>query len=122
MEPKRLLRWLPALALMAVIFWLSSQPDTALPDFGALDILVKKGAHFTGYALLALSYAFALGPNSGRSIFLSFILTLLYAVTDEIHQSFVPGRHASIWDIALDISGALLALTLLTRPKRNPVP
>jgi VanZ family protein len=52
-------------------------------------------------------------------------LTLLYAVTDEIHQSFVPGRHPSIWDVVIfDNLGALIGLWLMHsyRKEKRPAP
>ena len=103
-------RWLPALAVMAVIFLFSAQPSRALPDFGWADRLMKKGGHMAGYGLLALSFWHALGWRSDRG-WLAWLLTVLYAVTDEFHQSFVAGRHPSPWDVAVfDNLGALVAL------------
>jgi VanZ family protein len=102
--------WLPALLTMMVIFWFSSQPAVELPNFNWADRLVKKSGHVLGYALLALSYWFALGLEAKR-YWLAWLLTILYAMTDEYHQSFVLGRHASAWDVVIfDNIGALLSL------------
>jgi VanZ family protein len=102
--------WLPALLTMAVIFWFSSQPLVELPNFNWADRLVKKSGHVLGYALLALSYWFAIGMDSKR-YWLAWLLTIFYAITDEYHQSFVLGRHASAWDVVIfDNLGALAAL------------
>lgn len=103
-------RWVPALVLMLVIFGFSSQAGDDLPDFAGWDYFVKKGAHAIGYGLLALSYLRALG---GRRYFLSWLLAVLYSATDEFHQSFVPGRRASLVDVLVfDNLGAMLALFL----------
>jgi VanZ family protein len=103
-------RWLPAVLLMLVIFTLSSRPGDDLPRFGGWDYFVKKGAHALGYGLLALSYLRAL-PK--RNYVLAWILTLLYAATDEFHQSFVPGRNASLVDVLVfDNLGAVAGLWL----------
>lgn len=103
-------RWVPALVLMAIIFAFSSRTGDDLPDFGGWDYFVKKGAHAIGYGLLALSYMRALG---GRKYLLAWLLAVLYSATDEFHQSFVPGRSASIIDVLVfDNLGAALALFL----------
>ena len=97
---------------MAIIFYFSSRPSTELPNFGWLDYLVKKGGHFTIYALLAITFWYALGWRRDR-VWLAWLLAALYAVTDEFHQSFVPGRHPSVWDVVIfDTFGALIALWL----------
>jgi len=103
-------RWLPAIVLMAAIFTFSSIPSSGLPDYGFWDMLVKKGGHAVGYALLALSYWYWLGfdPKKG---WLAWLLAVLYAAADEFHQSFTPGRHPSIYDVLIyDNLGALLAV------------
>ncbi|GAB4504022.1 MAG: hypothetical protein Fur0043_10150 [Anaerolineales bacterium] len=115
---KHLTRWLPAVLLMAVIFVFSSIPSDEMPSFDWADLLVKKGGHALGYGLLALSYARGLRsyawPESSRSrrrrCFVAFLMVVLYAVSDEYHQSFTPGRHPSIWDVFIDSGGAALAL------------
>lgn len=95
---------------MAVIFYFSAQPSFALPDFGWADYLVKKGGHMAGYGLLALSFWYALEWKSDKR-WLAWLLAILYAVTDELHQAYVPGRHPSPWDVAIfDNLGALAAL------------
>ena len=105
-----LLRWLPAVVMMLVIFAFSAQSVQVLPDFGWADYLVKKGGHMVGYALLALSFWYALEWRSDRR-WLAWLLAILYAITDELHQSYVPGRHPSIWDVVIfDNLGALISL------------
>jgi VanZ family protein len=102
--------WAPALLMMTVIFCFSAQPSVELPNFDWADRLVKKSGHIVGYALLALSYWFALGLESNQH-WLAWVLTIIYAMTDEYHQSFVLGRHASAWDVLIfDNIGALVSL------------
>jgi VanZ family protein len=104
--------WFPALLVMLVIFIFSSQPSDGLPDFGWADRIIKKGAHMFGYGLLALSYWHAFAWT-GRGRNLAWILAILYACTDEIHQSFIPGRHPSIWDVLVfDNLGGIISLWL----------
>ena len=103
-------RWFPALLVMSMIFWFSAQPGEALPVFSWADKIVKKSGHMIGYSLLALSYWYALGMDDKRH-WLVWLLAMLYAATDEYHQSFVPGRHPSVWDVVIfDNIGVLVAL------------
>ena len=115
------LRWLPAIATMIVIFLFSSLPSSEVPSFGFLDVLIQNGGHFLGYVLLALAFGFALPPRFARlkrSIVI-VALALMYALSDEYHQSFVPGRNASWWDIFVDGVGATTAALLLMRYSPN---
>jgi len=109
-----LLRWLPALFMMLVIFWFSSQPAPGLPNFDWADKIVKKGGHVIGYALLAGFYWGALGFRKEKAR-LAWFLAILYAMTDEFHQSFVPGRHPSAWDVLIfDNFGSLISLWVVS--------
>jgi len=107
--------------MMAVIFAFSSIPSKEIPGFGPFDLLVKKGGHATGYALLALANLRALGRNQGgyktRTYIMAWLLAVLYSATDEFHQSFVPGRHSAITDVGIDALGAALGLLLRLRLK-----
>ena len=107
-----LVRWFPALGMMAAIFALSSLTSDRIPFFGEYDLLVKKGAHAVGYAMLATAYYFAL-PSRLSPVYravLSFLMAVLFALSDEFHQSFVRGRHSALRDVGIDSLGALLAL------------
>jgi VanZ family protein len=127
---KRLCFWLPALVMMSIIFLVSSTPSSDIPNFDWADTLVKKGGHMLGYALLALAYwnglrTARIGGNFDLSeagwratvkrpvLLSSWTLAVLYAVTDEFHQSFVAGRHSSPLDVLIDASGAAIGLLLL---------
>lgn len=108
------LRWLPAVLVMGIIFALSSLPANRIPFFGRYDVLIKKGAHALGYGLLALAYAYAL-PSRLSLPFrwgLSLVMAVLFALSDEFHQSFVEGRSSSLTDVFIDGVGAAFALTL----------
>jgi len=108
-------RWLPALILMAVIFAASDTPGEQLPDFQSWDRIVKKGGHMLGYALLCVAYLYGLEgtrrTSAGRILF-AILLTAVYAATDEFHQSFTPGRSATLLDVGLDAAGAVLGGSL----------
>jgi VanZ family protein len=104
-------RWLAVAGCMALIFFLSSQPQLPSPPDPLADLIFQKGAHFTVYAVLAVLFRRALPPS--RSIWaLSWVLTVLYAASDEWHQSFVPGRHPQLTDVLIDACGALTGLLI----------
>jgi VanZ family protein len=103
-------RWAPAVLLMAVIFLLSSIPSEAMPVFGRYDWPVKKLGHVTGYALLSYSILRGLGRKDLPSIGLAWLLTVLFGASDELHQAFVPGRQSSLIDIGIDAIGAFFGV------------
>lgn len=108
------IRWIPAGAMMVLIFVASSQPASALPYFGALDFLVKKGGHAIGYALLGLAYFYAL-PARLPVLYkaaLALLMAVLFSLSDEFHQSFVEGRTSTFRDVMIDTIGAGIALSV----------
>lgn len=105
-------KWLPALLVMGLIFWFSSQPSSNLPNFDRADKVLKKGGHILGYAMLSWSYWYALDRKPNRR-WIAWLGAILYAATDEYHQSFVIGRYPSAWDVfVFDNLGALIALSV----------
>lgn len=138
----RLRPLLPALAWMGVIFLFSSSlfgaeetgtlfrgiirllyPAASPDTVEAMNFAIRKTAHFTEYAVLALLWSSGLrrtGRDALNSALLAFIISAAYAASDELHQSFVPGRTASFMDVLLDCSGAAAAcLALLVRHKKS---
>jgi VanZ family protein len=114
-------RWIPALVMMSVIFVFSAQPSENLPKFDLLDKVVKKGGHIIGYGLLGLAYLYAIGFNRKRYS-IAWLLAILYAITDEFHQSLVSSRHPSVWDVMVfDNLGAIAALYLHYRKSNSNV-
>jgi VanZ family protein len=107
--------WGISVLMMAVIFIFSSTPVDKLPYFGFSDTLVKKGGHMLGYGLLSVAYWHGLKWEE-KHIKWAWIFAVLYAVTDEFHQSFVSGRHPSVFDVILfDATGAGIALWIIRR-------
>lgn len=99
-----------------VLLWLF--PEISEERLALVHFIVRKAAHFTEYAVLALLAARAfLGSSRDvlrRRWFLSsLILVTVYALSDEYHQRFVPTRTGSVYDSLIDISGGLTALLLL---------
>jgi uncharacterized protein YfiM (DUF2279 family) len=108
-------RWGPALVVMALIFIASGTPSSELPQFGGWDVFAKKGGHILGYALLAAAYCHAMNNSRGITKFQVITavgLAILYAISDEFHQSFTPGRTASARDIGIDAAGVSIGLAL----------
>jgi VanZ family protein len=101
--------WLPVVAWMGLIFYLSAQPDLPSPTSGWVGDLLSIVGHAFMFGVLAVLWARALGARR-LALPLALVLTLLYALFDEFHQSFVPGRHADPLDLVCDGAGAALAL------------
>jgi VanZ family protein len=103
-ESRALTHWLPVVLWAAVIFSLSAIPSLGT-GLGTWDLLLRKCAHMTEYAVLAFLLARAIGREAP-----ALLLGVLYAASDEFHQSFVRGRHASAVDVAIDTVGLLIGL------------
>lgn len=92
-----------AFAWMAFIFYLSSQPSLHVPP---VMVGQDKVMHFITYAVLGFFAARAVGPVRGamswRRVAVAAMCALLYGVSDEFHQSFVPGRSPSVFDLLAD--------------------
>ncbi len=115
-KPKKALElfslWAPVLAQMALIYYFSAQPagSAVLESFP----LPAGLGHLGGYGLLGLLLYRAFNRGLRGWSFLaarnSLLVAVLYAISDEVHQLFVPGRQATLTDVAIDTAGALLAL------------
>jgi VanZ family protein len=100
-------RWLPVLVWAGVIFAFSSVPSLN-SGLGGWDYVLRKGAHMTEYAILAVLLVRATGSYAW-----AVALAVAYAASDEVHQVFVRGRHGSPIDVGIDAVGALIGITLL---------
>jgi VanZ family protein len=101
------LRWLPALAIMVIIFTFSSMQDKGIKMPSAfktkpIDIVVSKSAHVFLFGSLAVALEFGFGKVDKNTKLLIVILVMLYGISDEIHQWFVPNREPRIIDVAID--------------------
>ena len=116
LRKNRPLRWAAVVAWMGLIFFLSAQPKLpnvmppGLPQFQ--DVI----GHFTVYAVLAALLWWALrGTGVRHPLLWALAATVLYSLTDEFHQSFVPNRHPDVFDLATDLAGAVTALVIVWR-------
>jgi VanZ family protein len=117
--------WLPAILWLVALFVLSTSvfsaantgkvivpilrfllPGTPEPTIMMLHGLIRKAAHFTNYGILF--WILIRGPMAGRP-YLALMICVCYAFLDEGHQILVPGRTPSLYDVALDSSGALFS-------------
>jgi VanZ family protein len=110
------------LILQPLLRWLV--PHISDDRVAFVHFLLRKCAHFTGYAVLGLLAARAFITSTQtrlhRNWFLAaLVLVALYAFTDEYHQSFVPSRTGSIYDSFIDIAGGFTALILLAQFQRK---
>jgi VanZ family protein len=101
--------WLPVLVWAAVIFAFSSIPSLS-SGLGTWDTILRKVAHVTEYAVLGALLYRALGREP-----LALAAGVAYAATDELHQHFVRGRHASPVDVAIDAVGVAVGMLLWLR-------
>ncbi|MBB3114422.1 hypothetical protein FHS18_006543 [Paenibacillus phyllosphaerae] len=118
------LRFVPAIVWMGVIYFLSDQTgeelNTFLPWMQKLFPMMSdfNWGHFAAYFILALSFDYGFGSNSDRLPvkLVIVMLCLLYGVTDEYHQSFVGGRTPDWHDLRNDTIGAALAVLTTSLP------
>jgi VanZ family protein len=130
--------WLPVLLWMALIFAASAdlgstqhtsriigpflrffKPDISPEAIHNVQVAVRKAGHLTGYAILGILLLrarqrafFANGWNSKSARFAETVATL-YAITDELHQSTVPSRMGSAWDVLIDAIGAAIGIAAI---------
>ncbi len=98
--------WVPVLAWAALIFAFSSVPDLGT-GLGGWDLVLRKIAHAVEFAILGALLARAVG-----NAWLAFALGVLYAVGDEVHQTFVPGRQGALLDVVIDTVGVVAGVVV----------
>jgi VanZ family protein len=115
---KKLDPWAPPLALMAVIFFFSAQPNLN-SGLGWIDHVGRKFVHASEYALLCFLWWRALRTVLAHpaALYAAFAIAVGYAATDEFHQGFVAGRHSTWVDVVIDSLGAGIAVLLIHRAR-----
>ena len=113
--PRRstLTAWLPVILWACVIFAFSSVPSLGT-GLGAWDVVLRKLTHVSEYAILGFLLARAV-----RRPAVAVVLAAGYAVTDEMHQTLVEGRHGAPLDVAIDTAGALGGVLVWLRWSRR---
>lgn len=138
---RKIYPWLLVILWMALIFYLSHQPANTSNGLskGATEIIVetvekiapsvdiniksfnhnlRKNAHFFAYLVLGILVANGLrssGVSGYRAIGLAILICSLYAISDEVHQLFVPGRGGQVKDIVIDSAGAIVGISGFNR-------
>lgn len=99
--------------------WVNEVVEQVAPDaefkMDEISFFVRKNAHFFAYMLLAILSLNAVRRSWSRgwmSMGVAFIISVLYAISDEVHQLFVPGRSGQVSDVLLDSIGALVGIVL----------
>jgi VanZ family protein len=112
---------LPPVTWMLLIFLFSAQSTLPHAADSLLDLLIKKGLHMLSYAILLLLWYRALSakPRAFAPLVVAWVLTVLYAASDEFHQTFVPGRSGRALDVIVDASGASLAVLSIWLARRR---
>lgn len=109
---KFIIYWLPIILWASLIFYFSSVPGLASGLTVFWDVFWRKLAHASEFGIL--NFLIFRAPRRGRqfnfisALVLSALVTLLYAASDEWHQSFVPGREGKLSDVGIDLLGMLL--------------
>ena len=105
--------WLPVIAWCGLIFYLSHVPHLRISPYW-WDYPLRKMAHMAEYAILArlVTRAFrgSTAWSASKIFFAAMLFVAFYASTDEVHQHFVVGRHGSIIDVLIDVTGAWIGL------------
>lgn len=129
MNQRKIIKILILILWMGIIFVFSHQPNSGETTYNIIDgvltgvkteslidiinFIIRKTAHLTEYFILTLLFVFLLKEytkNDNKIIIISIIFCLLYACTDEYHQSFIVGRTSCLRDVLIDTSGGLLCL------------
>jgi len=87
-------------------------PNVSDATIASVQLIVRKCAHLTEYAVLAALLYRAFRQHRERVLGVALIIAALYAALDEFHQSFVASRTASPWDVLIDCMGALIGLVI----------
>jgi Predicted integral membrane protein len=112
---RRVLVWAPVIAWAGLIFAFSAQPNLRFVPDSRLDFVVRKLGHMGVFGILALLLWRALAETTAwrRPWAWGLALAVLYAASDELHQTFVATRHPSVVDVGIDAAGALIAVTVV---------
>lgn len=104
--------WLPALFWMIIIFIFSTRESVQVSEQTLVNFVFFKTLHVIEYAVLFVLYVRAVRNSMAIKIrelyIIAFLLTIAYAVTDELHQTFVPSRQGQPRDVIIDGFGAML--------------
>ena len=111
---KKILRfWGPVVVWAGIIFLFSARPVVPASQIFWKDFIIKKTAHVIEYGILASLLYRALkesGVGKYNAGLIAILIALIYGATDELHQSFTPGREPRVRDVFFDTIGAILSV------------
>lgn len=100
-----------------IIIWIQNNLHISIPE-----IIIRKGAHMSEYALLTLTFIYGFYKNRFpiNKIYLYSILScFLYACSDELHQLFIDGRSGQLTDVFIDTAGGLIMIAIIFLIKKR---
>ena len=110
--------WGPVVLWMGVIFFFSSLPSYPT-KWGWMDFVMRKAAHITEFAFLTVlllrGFIRSFSLTRREIVRYVFVVALLYAISDEIHQLFVLTRHGNFIDVLIDTFGIIIVLFFFQR-------
>ncbi|MBC2856185.1 VanZ family protein [Cetobacterium sp. 2A] len=116
------------LAIIALIFYFSSQPVTIslkqsnfIADFFNFNlpfIDIRKLAHFVIYLSLGFCFCLAFEVKTKKQFFLTMLFIFIFACSDELHQSFSPGRGPRFSDVLIDTLGSFFGINMAIIARR----
>jgi len=108
---------------MGLIYYLSSFHSLIASEVSWQDFVIRKTAHFTEYLVLFLlsyqSLKNTIDINKNKLLAMVLLFTIIYAFSDELHQTFVLGRSGRFFDIGIDSLGTLSGLVLIKFLPKN---
>jgi VanZ family protein len=111
------LAFVPAIVWMGVIFYFSNQQRAVVSDNYIISFIIFKTLHLIEYGVLFMLWRFALKLNipykKANAEKLAVIISIIYAVTDEFHQTLVPTREGTIRDVFIDTLGIFITFRFL---------
>lgn len=114
---KKVIKFLPVIAWMGIIFYFSSRQTTGIGgDSYWLRFFILKSFHLIEYAILFILWFIALKKYN-----FSFLFSYLYSFTDEFHQHFIPGRTGRIRDTFFDLAGIIIGLLIIKFFLKKPI-
>ncbi len=114
-------KWLLVIIWACFIFFLSHQPDLQSGLPGKWDFILRKLAHVTEYGILTYLLIQAISQrqiSKRKTMLISILLALLFALSDEYHQSFIVGRNPAARDVLIDSVGIIIASFILAKKKK----
>lgn len=110
MKLEKIIKFIPIIIWMSVIFYFSSRSTTGIGTNQTDRFIILKSFHLIEYAILAFLLLFAIYKNK-----LAIFIAYLYAISDEIHQYFIPGRTGLFRDTLIDLIGILIGIFIFNK-------